>query len=50
VARVAANPALDVIASMSLDEKFEVLQRLQTGEFVAAETPLPLVEAAPPTD
>jgi hypothetical protein len=46
VARVPPNPAHDAIRSMSLDEKLELLQRLETGEFVGAETPLPIVEAA----
>jgi hypothetical protein len=50
VARVPPNPAHEVIRSMSLDEKLELLQRLRTGELAAAAAQvLPVVEAAPPT-
>jgi hypothetical protein len=41
---------IEVIRAMSLDEKFELLQRLETGEFVGAETLLPIVEAGPLSD
>jgi hypothetical protein len=49
VARVPRNPAHDVIRSMSLDEKLELLRRLQGGEFADTATALPIVEAGPPS-
>jgi 3-methyladenine DNA glycosylase Mpg len=45
VAHVAANPAADLIRSLSLAEKLELLHRLRQGEAVA----LPVVGPAPPT-
>ena len=49
VAHVAASPAIEVIRSMSLDEKLELLGRLQEGEFVSTSSALPVVEPVPPT-
>ena len=49
VAHVPPNPALPVLKSMSLEEKLELLQRLQDGEFVSTASALPVVEPAPPT-
>ena len=49
VAHVAASPAVDVIRSMSLDEKLELLGRLRAGELVATAPPPPIVEPIPPT-
>jgi hypothetical protein len=48
VAHVAASPAVDVIRSMSLDEKLELLGRLRAGELVATAPPPPIVEPIPP--
>jgi hypothetical protein len=48
VARVVPNPALEVIRSMSLDEKIELLGRLWTGELAAMVPALPVLEAVPP--
>jgi hypothetical protein len=45
VAHVPPNPAVDVIRSMSLDEKLELLHRLRAGEPLS----LPVVEPVPPT-
>jgi hypothetical protein len=45
VAHLPPNLAVDVLKSMSLDEKLELLGSLQRGEPVA----LPMVEPAPPT-
>jgi hypothetical protein len=39
VAHVAPNPAAHVIRAMSLEEKLELLNRLQTGEFSARAVP-----------
>jgi hypothetical protein len=39
VAHVAANPAAAVLKSMSLDEKLELLQRLQQGDTSARAVP-----------
>jgi hypothetical protein len=47
VAQVAASPAVEVIRSMSLDEKLELLGRLRAGEPVTPE--LPILEAVPPS-
>ena len=47
VAQVAASPAVEVIRSMSLDEKLELLGRLRAGERVTLE--LPILEAVPPS-
>jgi hypothetical protein len=49
VAHIPANPALPVLKSMSLDEKLELLRRLQRGELADTATALPIVEAVPPT-
>jgi hypothetical protein len=49
VRQVETNPALPVLKSMSLDEKLELLRRLQDGEFVSTASALPVVEPAPPT-
>jgi hypothetical protein len=48
VAHVASSPAVEVIRSMSLDEKLELLRRLQSGE-VAMARALPFVDVVPPT-
>jgi hypothetical protein len=48
VAAVAPNPAVDVIRSMSLDEKLELLERLRVGD-LAARPVLAVLEATPPT-
>jgi hypothetical protein len=50
VAHVAPSPAVDVIRSLSLEEKLELLQRLQAGELLAAPPALPIVEAVAPAD
>jgi hypothetical protein len=47
VAHVAPNPMADVIRSMSLDEKLELLRRLHDGELADTASALPIVEAAP---
>jgi hypothetical protein len=49
VARVPPNPAAEMIRSLSLEEKLELLRRLQDGEFVSTAAALPAVEPAPPT-
>ena len=49
VRQVETNPALPVLKSMSLDEKFELLRRLQRGELADTATALPVVEAGPPS-
>jgi hypothetical protein len=43
------NPALPVLKSMSLEEKLELLRRLQGGEFVSTAPALPTIEAVPPS-
>jgi hypothetical protein len=48
VRQVETNPALPVLKSMSLDEKLELLRRLQRGELTDTASALPIVEAAPP--
>jgi hypothetical protein len=50
VARVPLNPAVEMIRSMSLDEKLELLRRLQRGELSDTASALPIVEAVPPAD
>jgi hypothetical protein len=45
VAHVPPNPALPVLKSMSLDEKLELLHRLQAGEPVEPA----VIEPGPPT-
>src|SRR4026207_572132 len=47
VAHVAASPAVEVLRSMSLEEKLELLGRLRAGEPVTPE--LPILEAVPPS-
>jgi hypothetical protein len=47
VAHVPANPALPVLKSMSLDEKLELLRRLQGGELADTASAVPIVEAVP---
>jgi hypothetical protein len=45
VAHVTPNPMADVIRSLSLEEKLELLRSLRQGEPVA----LPVLESVPPT-
>jgi hypothetical protein len=47
VRQVETNPALPVLKSMSLDEKLELLRRLQGAEPADTASALPIVEAAP---
>ena len=47
VRQVEVNPATAVLKSMSLDEKLELLRRLQDGEFVSTASALPVVEPTP---
>jgi hypothetical protein len=49
VAQAPANPALDVIRTLSLENKLELLRRLQRGELADTASALPIVEAVPPT-
>jgi hypothetical protein len=49
VRQVETNPALPVLKSMSLEEKLELLRRLQGGEFADTASALPIVEAGPPS-
>jgi hypothetical protein len=49
VAHTAPSPALELVRSLSLEEKLEVLRRLQDGEFVSTASALPVVEPAAPT-
>jgi hypothetical protein len=49
VARVPPNPAAEMIRSMSLDEKLEILRRLQRGELADTGSAFPIVEAGPPS-
>jgi hypothetical protein len=49
VAQVAASPAIEVIRSMSLDEKLELLGRLREGELVSTAPAPPTIEAVPPS-
>jgi hypothetical protein len=46
VAHVPLNPAVEVIRSLPLEEKLELLRRLQRGELADTE-PLPNVGLAP---
>ena len=46
VRQVETNPASPVLKSMSLDEKLELLRRLQSGEVATAPT-LPIVDVVP---
>jgi hypothetical protein len=47
VRQVDTNPPLPVLKSMSLDEKLELLGRLQGGELAETASALPIVEAVP---
>jgi hypothetical protein len=47
VAHVPPDPVLPVLKSMSLDEKLELLRRLQGGELADTASALPIVEAVP---
>jgi hypothetical protein len=47
VAHIAPNPGADVIRAMSLEEKLELLRRLQRGELPDTASALPIVEAVP---
>jgi hypothetical protein len=49
VRQVEVNPATAVLKSMSLDEKLELLRRLQDGEFASTASALPTIEAVPPS-
>jgi hypothetical protein len=49
VPHAAPNPTTAVLKSMSLDEKLELLRRLQGGELADTASALPIVEAVPPT-
>jgi hypothetical protein len=49
VRRLDANPATAVLKSMSLEEKLELLRRLQQGELGDTAPTLPIVERVPPT-
>jgi hypothetical protein len=46
VARV-PHPTAEMIRSLSLDEKLELLRRLQGGELIDTASALPIVEAVP---
>jgi hypothetical protein len=48
VAQVAASPAVEVIRSLSLEEKLELLGRLRAGELADTASAVPIVEAVPP--
>jgi hypothetical protein len=48
VAHVSPNPAVEVIRSLSLEEKLELLGRLQRGELADRASALSIVEAVPP--
>jgi hypothetical protein len=47
VRQVETNPALPVLKAMSLEEKLELLRRLQGGELAGTASALPIVEAVP---
>jgi hypothetical protein len=47
LAQVPPDPVVDVIRSISLDEKLELLRRLQRSEFADTGSAVPIVEAAP---
>jgi hypothetical protein len=49
VAHIPQNPALPVLKSMSLEEKLELLRRLQGGELADTGSAVPIVEAVPPS-
>jgi hypothetical protein len=46
VTAVAANPAIDVIRSLSLDQKLELLSRLREGDEIDVTRSLPLLDVA----
>jgi hypothetical protein len=48
VAHVPPNRAVEVIRSLPLGEKLELLRRLQDGEFVSTAPALLVVEPVPP--
>jgi hypothetical protein len=48
VTHVAPSPALELVRSLSLEEKPELLRRLQRGELADTASALPVVEASPP--
>jgi hypothetical protein len=47
VRQAETNPALPVLKAISLDEKLELLRRLQGGEFADTASAVPIVEAVP---
>ena len=47
VAPVPPNPATEVLKSMSLDEKLELLGRMRAGELADTASAVPIVEAVP---
>jgi hypothetical protein len=47
VAQVAPSPALELVRSMTLEEKLELLRRLQGGELADTASAVPVVEAVP---
>jgi hypothetical protein len=49
VAHVPPNPAIDVIRAMSLEEKLELLGRLQEGELVSTAPAPATIEVVPPS-
>jgi hypothetical protein len=49
VTHVPPSPALELVRSLSLDEKLELLRRLQGGELADTGSAFPIVEAVPPT-
>ena len=49
VTHTPVSPARAVLASMTLEEKLELLHRLQRGELDDATAMLPVVEPVPPT-
>ena len=49
VARVPPNPAVEMIRSLSLEEKLELLRRLRDGKLDEATPALSVVEPVPPT-
>ena len=49
VAKVAPSPALDLVRSLSLEEKLELLGRLREGELVSTAPAPPAIEAVPPS-
>jgi hypothetical protein len=48
VAHTAPSPALELVRSLSLEEKLELLRRLQGGELAEPVPALPILEASPP--